>query len=167
MLRRPLNAYRSTGADPPFTDPAGAHGTALRGRLRHLQRRLLEGVRILQVGHEPVLNRVGPEYSLDLIEFRGCLLPDALAHIQRVSPGTCAAQGLADSGTGSRAGARCRPAAEQRLLDQRRSADGDLPAACCPEPGPVPLTNVAETSNAAVTSTIVSARSRRGLSQLK
>jgi hypothetical protein len=39
-------------------------------------------VRVLQVGHEPVLNRVGPEYSLDLIEFRGCLLPDALARIQ-------------------------------------------------------------------------------------
>jgi hypothetical protein len=31
MLRRPLNAYRSTGADPPFTDPAGAHGTAMEG----------------------------------------------------------------------------------------------------------------------------------------
>jgi hypothetical protein len=31
MLRRPLNAYRSTGANPPFTDAAGAHGTATKG----------------------------------------------------------------------------------------------------------------------------------------
>jgi hypothetical protein len=31
MLRRPLNTYRSTGADPPFTDPAGAHRTAMEG----------------------------------------------------------------------------------------------------------------------------------------
>jgi hypothetical protein len=115
--------------------------SGLRSRLRHLQRHLLE--------------------------FRGCLLPDALARNQRGSPGTCAAQRLADSGTRSHAAARRRAAAAHRLLDQRRSADGDLPAACCPEPGPVPLTNVADTSNAAVNSTIVSARSRRGVSQLK
>lgn len=31
MFRRSLNAYRSTGADPPFTDPAAAHGTAMEG----------------------------------------------------------------------------------------------------------------------------------------
>jgi hypothetical protein len=31
VFRRPLNAYRGTGADPPFTDPAGAHGTAMEG----------------------------------------------------------------------------------------------------------------------------------------
>jgi hypothetical protein len=31
VFRRPLNAYRSTGADPPFTDPAGARGTAIEG----------------------------------------------------------------------------------------------------------------------------------------
>jgi hypothetical protein len=31
MFRRPLNAYRSTGADPPLTDRAGAHGTAMEG----------------------------------------------------------------------------------------------------------------------------------------
>jgi tocopherol cyclase len=31
MLRRPLAAYRRTGADPPFGDPARAHGTAMEG----------------------------------------------------------------------------------------------------------------------------------------
>jgi hypothetical protein len=31
VLRGPLDAYRSTGADPPFGDPARAHGTAMEG----------------------------------------------------------------------------------------------------------------------------------------
>jgi tocopherol cyclase len=31
VFRRSLDAYRSTGADPPFTDPARAHGTAMEG----------------------------------------------------------------------------------------------------------------------------------------
>jgi hypothetical protein len=31
MFRRPLNPYRSTGADPPLTDPAAAYGTAMEG----------------------------------------------------------------------------------------------------------------------------------------
>ena len=31
MFRRSLDAYRSTGADPPFSDPARAHGTAMEG----------------------------------------------------------------------------------------------------------------------------------------
>jgi tocopherol cyclase len=31
VLRRLLDAYRSTGADPPFADPARAHGTAMEG----------------------------------------------------------------------------------------------------------------------------------------
>jgi tocopherol cyclase len=31
VLRRLLDAYRRTGADPPFADPARAHGTALEG----------------------------------------------------------------------------------------------------------------------------------------
>jgi hypothetical protein len=31
VFRRPLAAYRRTGADPPFGDPARAHGTAMEG----------------------------------------------------------------------------------------------------------------------------------------
>lgn len=31
MFRGPLNSYRRTGADPPFSDPARAHGTAMEG----------------------------------------------------------------------------------------------------------------------------------------
>ena len=34
VLRRPLDAYRS--ADPPFGDPARAHGTAMQGHYRPL-----------------------------------------------------------------------------------------------------------------------------------
>jgi tocopherol cyclase len=31
VFHRPLDAYRGTGADPPFCDPARAHGTAMEG----------------------------------------------------------------------------------------------------------------------------------------
>jgi hypothetical protein len=31
VLRHPLSTYRSTGADPPFADPARAHGSAMEG----------------------------------------------------------------------------------------------------------------------------------------
>jgi tocopherol cyclase len=36
VFRLSLDAYRSTGADPPFTDPALAHGTAMEGYYRRV-----------------------------------------------------------------------------------------------------------------------------------